>query len=85
MNKMKPVSQDIVVIRLPPRRPCDISRKSGNMALNRCCIDEEMANESSGVFDTKNCADVWDTKDSGKGFHCNGKIIFNQNCLNTSL
>ena len=53
LNKMNPVSQDIVIIRTPPSRPCDISWKSGNMALNRFCIDEEMANESSGVIDSE--------------------------------
>ena len=76
MNKMKPVSQDIVIIRTPPRRPSDISWKSGNMALNRFCIDEEMANESCGDFDSKNNANIWSlrgslfwgTKDSGKEF-----------------
>ena len=50
MNKMKSGGQDIVLIGLPSSGPYDISWKSGNMALNRFCIDEEMANESSGVF-----------------------------------
>ena len=68
MNKIKPVSQDIVIIRLPPSHPYDISWKSGNMALNRFCIDEEMANESSGVFSLKNKS-YWGAraKDIGKG------------------
>ena len=74
MNKMKPVSQDIVIIRLPSIDRSDISWKSGNMALNRFCIDEEMANESSGIFYWKNNFSKrfwanrvdWD-KDLGKG------------------
>ena len=68
MNKIKPVSQDIVIIRLPSGGSYDISWKSGNMALNRFCIDEEMANESSGVFYSKNYTVFSGTKDSGKGF-----------------
>ena len=74
MNKIKPVSQDIVIIRTPPSDPHDISWKSGNMALNRFCIDEEMANESSGVFYSKNDfrKSLWidrvaRAKDKGKG------------------
>lgn len=50
---MKPVTQDIVLMIRPPRDPADISWKGGNMALNRFCIDEKMANESSGVYHSK--------------------------------
>ena len=45
-----PVTQDIVLVLAPPRFTYDNSWKGANMALNRFCIDEEMANESSGVF-----------------------------------
>ena len=67
MNKIKPISQDIVIINEPTHGPYDISWKSGNMALNRFCIDEEMANESSGVFYWKNNSrqKFW-AKDIGK-------------------
>ena len=43
-------AQDIVLIVHPPEHPPNISPKGGYMALNRFCIDEELAFESSGVF-----------------------------------
>ena len=47
---MTPVIQDVVLLMIPTERPSKISWRGGNMVLNRFCIDEEMANESSGVF-----------------------------------
>ena len=47
---MKPVIQDVVLFINPTEEPWDISSRGGKMALNRFCIDEEMAFESSGVF-----------------------------------
>lgn len=56
---MIPVIQDVVVMMIPDSEPWDISSKGGNMALNLFCIDEEMANESSGIFYNK---EFYDTK-----------------------
>ena len=42
--------QDVALLVNPPRHRWNISLKGGNMILNRFCIDEEMAFESSGVF-----------------------------------
>ena len=50
MKKMTSVAQDVVLLVNLPRGPWDTSLKGGNMLLNRFFIDEEMANESSGVF-----------------------------------
>ena len=47
---MEPKIQDVVLLVNPPRHRWNISLKGGNMILNRFCIDEEMAFESSGVF-----------------------------------
>ena len=44
------VTQDVVFLMESPRYPYDISTQGVNMALNRFCIDEEMAYEVSGVF-----------------------------------
>ena len=44
------VEQDVVFLMESPKYPYDISAQGVNMALNRFCIDEEMAFESSGVF-----------------------------------
>ena len=44
------IMQNVVLLVLQSNNPIDISWKGGNMILNRFCIDEEMANESSGVF-----------------------------------
>ena len=50
---MVPVNQDVVLMMIPYDAAWDISSKGGKMAMNRACIDEEMANESSGVFYNK--------------------------------
>ena len=48
---MKPVIQDIVIlINTPPEPSPTLSCSGGNMLLNRYCIDEELAFESSGVY-----------------------------------
>ena len=52
-RKMSSIRQNIVLLVFPPNFSYDISWKGGNMILNRFCIDEEMANESSGVFDCR--------------------------------
>ena len=43
-------TQDVVLLLIPPLYPYDISWKGGNSLLNRFCIDEEMAFETSGVY-----------------------------------
>ena len=53
IEKMFKVIQDIVLLIEPPKCAWDISLKCGNMALNRFCIDEETAFESSGVYGLK--------------------------------
>ena len=47
---MSKVIQDVVLLMDPPYHAWDISLKGANMALNRFCIDEEAAFESSGVY-----------------------------------
>ena len=43
-------TQDVVLLLVPPFYPYDISWKGGTSVLNRFCIDEEMAFETSGVY-----------------------------------
>ena len=47
---MRSVIQEVVLMMIPYDAAWDMSSKGGKMTLNRFCIDEEMANESSGVF-----------------------------------
>ena len=51
---MTTVTQDVVLFLKQPHweiyKRRNIFSKCMNMALNRFCIDEELANESSGVF-----------------------------------
>ena len=47
---MSKIIQDIVLLMDPPKFAWDISQKCANMVLNRFCIDEEIAFESSGVY-----------------------------------
>ena len=47
---MAPVTQDIVLFIKPSENLSLISCKGGKMALNRFCIDEEMANKCTGAF-----------------------------------
>ena len=46
---MPKIMHNLIVLMEPPKRADDISLKVGNMALNRCCVDEDAAFESSGV------------------------------------
>ena len=46
---MPKAMQNVVLLIDPPYRAYDISLKAGNMYLNRLCIDEDAAFESSGV------------------------------------
>ena len=50
---MSSIRQNIVLMVFPPNFSYDISWKDDNMILNGFCIDEEMANELSGVFDCR--------------------------------
>ena len=42
--------QNVVLLMEPSRYACNVSLKAGNMFLNRFCIDEEAAFESTGVY-----------------------------------
>ena len=42
--------QNVVLFMEPSEKPYNISLKAGNMLLNRFCIDEDDAVESSGVY-----------------------------------
>ena len=47
---MPKVMQNLVLLMDPSVAAYDISLKAGNMFLNRFCIDEDAAFESSGVY-----------------------------------
>ena len=79
---MEPKIQDVVLLVNPPRHRWNISLKGGNMILNRFCIDEEMAFESSGVFifgekfslSRENDWDVVDFGPKGNGISSSARV-----------
>ena len=44
------LKQNFVFFVDPPTKAFDISARAGNMLINRFCIDEDAANELSGVY-----------------------------------
>ena len=65
---MSTVMQNLVVLMDPPVYAHDISSKAGNMYLNRFCIDEDAAFESSGVYYLQKWnEETWGTYDEEKG------------------
>ena len=53
---MEKVRQNVVLLMDPTDDAWDISLKAGNMYLNRFCIDEDAAFESTGVYYLKRSA-----------------------------
>ena len=49
-GNMSKVMQNVVLLIEPSEKPYNISLKAGNMYLNRFCIDEDAAFESTGVY-----------------------------------
>ena len=49
--------QNIILLIEPYKEACEISFKSGNMCLNRFCIDEDAGNEISGIYYLKEASD----------------------------
>ena len=49
-KKMKRVMQNVVLIMEPNDDDFEVSMQAGNMCLNRFCIDEDAAFESTGVY-----------------------------------
>ena len=47
---LKNVKQNVVLLMEPCDSAADVSLKAGNMLLNRFCIDEDAAFESTGVY-----------------------------------
>ena len=43
--------QNLVLLMIPPQDEYQISLKTGNLCLNRFCIDEDASFELSGVYD----------------------------------
>ena len=49
-KKMKRVMQNVVLIMEPNDDDFEVSMQAGNMCLNRFCIDEDAAFETTGVY-----------------------------------
>ena len=47
---MSEIMQNLIVLMEPSEDGHDVSLKTGNMILNRFCIDEDAAFELSGVY-----------------------------------
>ena len=50
IHMLKNVKQNVVLLMEPCDSAADVSLKAGNMLLNRFCIDEDAAFESTGVY-----------------------------------
>jgi len=50
--------QNLVVLMEPSKDGDDVSLKTGNMILNRFCIDEDAAFELSGVYYLKKSSEM---------------------------
>ena len=47
---MKQIMHNVVLLMEPTSDASDVSMKAGKMCLNRFCIDEDAAFESTGVY-----------------------------------
>ena len=65
---LKNVKQNVVLLMEPCDSAADVSLKAGNMLLNRFCIDEDAAFESTGVYYLKeqNTSWKWEIKISAE-------------------
>ena len=50
ITKMLKIKQNVVLLMEPCDSAADVSLKAGNMLLNRFCIDEDAAFETTGVY-----------------------------------
>ena len=64
---MSKIMQNLIVLMEPSEDGDDVSLKTGNMILNRFCIDEDAAFELSGVYYLKTSSWVM----------MHGKILYN--------
>ena len=65
---MSKTMQNLVVMMERPQEAYGISLKTGNMILNRFCIDEDAAFELSGVYSLKKSSNHMILyKEKGKG------------------
>ena len=51
LPEILPIRQNLVVFTKPTKDTYNISSRGGNMCLNRFCIDEDAAFESSGFVE----------------------------------
>ena len=56
---MLKIKQNVVLLMEPCDSAADVSLKAGNMLLNRFCIDEDAAFESTGVYYLKEQNTSW--------------------------
>ena len=68
IHMLKNVKQNVVLMMEPCDLAADVSLKAGNMLLNRFCIDEDAAFESTGVYYLKeqNTSWKWEIKISAE-------------------